>query len=581
LRIRKLIIHELFPDDEELEKDIHKQETEHDEKTLEELIKDLTKIENFMRENGIATGADAIGNLIFLVFLKLYEEKREKDKGLPNRLRSRETFEKYCQNQSEDLVLENRCIHHLFETIKGDKEFRESKLFTEFDKLRDEVDDKFLYNFILPIFNEYNFYGTKLDALGAVYEVLALRAEKDVKVGQFFTPENVVKFMVDLAELNYKDRILDPACGTGRFLIHAMHNMQRTLKLSQEKNKEHKDELIRQHQCYGADIDTRIAKIAKMNMWINGDGKSNIFGGKDYNGLLLHKKPFNGEYTFDDNFDVVLTNPPLGELNYQVLDFTTAQTSDAERINHILTRIPILPNKNLSQDRLNKKIEAISKYKKELDEFLSLKASMSLSNKELKSLETKIKAKQKVISANQSEAKQIEAEILAGNSEFEITGNNLKGGAMFLTAIWHYLKDIADNDEVPEWRGGKMLIILDEGVLNTDDYKEVRNFIRSHFYIKAVISLTRDTFMPISKTSTKTSIMYAIKKSDLDSTQKEPIFFAHVERVGLDTTGKVCMNDLPGIADSFFQFKKAVKSCYTSNIFNQSNFKKLAKHGSF
>ncbi|MFZ3121886.1 MAG: AlwI family type II restriction endonuclease [Thermodesulfovibrionales bacterium] len=319
LRIRKLIIHEMFPDDDELENEVHKQETEHDEKTLEELIKDLTKIENYMRENGIATGSDAIGNLIFLVFLKLYEEKRERDKGTSNRLRSAEKFESYRQDQSEDLIKKGRCIHHLFETIKGDKEFRQSKLFTEFDKLRDEVDDKFLTGYILPIFEEYNFYGTKLDALGAVYEVLALRTEKDVKVGQFFTPENVVRFMVDLTELTINDRVLDPACGTGRFLIHAMHNMQRKLKLSDEKNKDDKDNHIRQHQCFGADIDTRIAKIAKMNMWINGDGKSNIFGGKDYNGLLLHKKGFNGERTFDNNFDAILTNPPLGELNYQVL----------------------------------------------------------------------------------------------------------------------------------------------------------------------------------------------------------------------------------------------------------------------
>lgn len=579
LRIRKLIIHEVFPDDDELENDIHKQETEHDEKTLEELIKDLTKIENYMRENGIATGADAIGNLIFLVFLKLYEEKREKDKGLPNRLRSKETFEKYCQDQSEDIIIENRCIHHLFETIKGDKEFRESKLFTEFDKLRDEVDDKFLYNYILPIFNEYNFYGTKLDALGAVYEVLALRAEKDVKVGQFFTPENVVKFIVDLAELHYKDRVLDPACGTGRFLIHAMHNMQRTLMLSEEKNKEQKDELIRQHQCYGADIDTRIAKIAKMNMWINGDGKSNIFGGKEYNGLLLHKKPFNGEYTFDNNFDIVLTNPPLGELNYQVLNFSVAQTTDLQRINEILKRIPILPNKNLSQDRLNKKIESISKYKKELDELLLLKTSNSLSIKELKSIESKTEAKKRVLATNQEDAVQIEAEIRTGNSEFEITGNNMKGGAMFITAIWHYLKDVVDKDELPEWRGGKMLIILDEGVLNTDDYIEVRNYIRTHFYIKAIISLTRDTFIPISKTATKTSILFGIKKTDFDAIQKEPIFFAHCDKVGLDTKGKVCKNDLNNVIVAFRKFKNAIKKSYTKQEFSKKTFSKLVSKG--
>lgn len=579
LRIRKLIIHKMFPDDVELEDEVHKQEIAHDEKTLEELIKDLTRIENYMRENGIATGADAIANLIFLVFLKLYEEKREKDKGIPNRLRSRETFNNYCQDQSEFLIRDGRCIHHLFETIKGDNEFRVSKLFTEYDKLRDEVDDKFIYEYILPIFNEYNFYGTKLDALGAVYEVLALRAEKDVKVGQFFTPENVVKFMVDLADLSFQDRVLDPACGTGRFLIHSMHNMQRKLKLSEEKNKEEKDEHIRQHQCFGADIDTRIAKIAKMNMWINGDGKSNIFGGKDYNGLLLHKKPFNDDYTFDDNFEVVLTNPPLGELNYQVLDFSHTQTTDLQRIKDILNRIPILPNKNLTQDRLNKKIEAISKYKIELDELKKQFDNDKLSPRELKVITNKIEAKKRVIISNQAEVKKIESEILTGNSEFEITGNNLKGGAMFVTAIWHYLKDVVNSDSLAEWRGGKMLIVLDEGVLNTDDYKEVRNYIRSHFYIKAVISLTRDTFIPISKTATKTSILYAIKKTDFDAIQKEPIFFAHAEKVGMDTKGNLCNNDLDGILKSYREFSEVIFKSYTGKTFNKDKFSKMIAYG--
>ena len=57
-----------------------------------------------------------------------------------------------------------------------------------------------------------------------------------------------------------------------------------------------------------------------------------------------------------------------------------------------------------------------------------------------------------------------------------------------------------------------MLIILDEGILNTQDYSCVREFIMRYFYIKAVISLSKDTFIPVSKTTTKTSIMLCNKK---------------------------------------------------------------------
>ena len=117
-----------------------------------------------------------------------------------------------------------------------------------------------------------------------------------------------------------------------------------------------------------------------------------------------------------------------------------------------------------------------------------------------------------------------------------------------------------------------MLIILDEGILNTDDYRELRDFIRTHFYIKAVISLTRDTFVPISKTSTKTSVLYAVKKTDVDAVQKEPIFYAHVDKVGLSTKGKVCPNDLEPIMRKYFDFKEKVLASYSGAEFRLDRF---------
>jgi type I restriction enzyme M protein len=183
------------------------------------------------------------------------------------------------------------------------------------------VKDEFILDYVIPVLGQYRFIGTQIDALGAVYEVLALRAAKDVKVGQFFTPENVVRFMVQMAALDRHDLALDPACGTGRFLIYAMNEMLGAVDRSSSRTKADDKKHVKLHQLFGADIDPRIAKIAKMNMWIHGDGKSNIFGGSDYNGITLHRHPFNDHETFDGAFDVVLTNPPLGELNYQVVRF--------------------------------------------------------------------------------------------------------------------------------------------------------------------------------------------------------------------------------------------------------------------
>lgn len=152
----------------------------------------------------------------------------------------------------------------------------------------------------------------------------------------------------------------------------------------------------------------------------------------------------------------------------------------------------------------------------------------------------------------------------------------MKGGDLFLNAAKHYLKRERDKATLPEWRGGKLLIILDEAILNTDDYKEVRKFVKKYFYIKAIISLTRDTFVPVSNTSNKTSILYAIRKEDPDAVQQEPIFYAHAEKVGIDTKKKVChnhlFNDGNDILSKFMEFKDNVLASYDGYHFDRTRF---------
>ena len=607
LRIRKLLYQNVFPNDLALADAIEREETERDQRTLEALIKDLARMENYMRENGIAVGHAAIDTLIYLVFLKLYEEKRERAGGT-NRLRSPEAFETYQQDSVDAPTrAAKRAIHRLFTDIKQEGEFVTSRMFTPGDNLVDSVNDDFIKDYAIPIFSKYTFLGTRIDALGAVYEVLALRAEKDVKVGQFFTPENVVQFMVKLAELDYQELVLDPACGTGRFLIYAMNDMLQKVDRSSARNKAQERDKVRLHSLFGADIDHRIAKIAKMNMWIHGDGKSNIFGGNEYNGLILHKRRFNGHETFDSAFDVILTNPPLGELNYQVIPFVDPEDEDSPEaeLRTLLkkfNRMPFFPRRNLTEERLKAVRERLENYRNELtalegelevlrndilvvewlpfaegartkdERALKRELEQTEAVKLYKKISSSIANKRRTIEQNEAQEADLDAKLRTGQVQWEITGNTMKGGAMFIAAIWHYLKSITYPDNPPEWRGGKMLIILDEGILNTDDYKDVREFLRSHFYIKAVISLTRDTFVPVSKTSTKTSIVYAVKKTDFSAIQREPIFYGHVERVGLDTKGNISPNDLEPMLEKYFEFKRKVLNSYVGMEFRRDRF---------
>lgn len=535
-RILGILYDKLFSDDVALRKELEIKEENKHQKTVEELIKNLLKLEDDLREHQGITHIDAIRNIIFLVFIKLYEEKREFE-GKENRFKL-ETFKKF--QEFEDQEETKRAIHILFNRIENDPELVEAKVFTETDFLDEKLDDDFVIDFFIKPFDKYHFYTTKVDGIGAAYEVLGMRTGKDVKAGQFFTPENVVKFMVKLAELDQDDVILDPACGTARFLIYAMEDIRKKLT---GRNLEEKFEEIKTKQLYGSDYDLNVAKLAKMNMYIHGDGKANIM---DKDGLLL--------YEFDEKIDVILTNPPLGPQSY-----TRTSYDDDFR----LKRIEVIPKTNVTEQKL----EEYRAKLKEREKLLKITRLQKPNDAKRHAAMIK-KYNHKIL--------ELETRIRNRNAKLVVKGSKMKGGALFVGASKHYLKSVRDSSAPLEWRGGKLLIILDEGILNTETYTEVRSFIKKYFYIKAIISLSRDTFVPVSSTSTKTSILYAIKKEDPDAIQQEPIFFAHAEKVGIDTRKRVCANHLfndgKDILSKYLDFKRKVLASYIGSTFSRQKF---------
>jgi type I restriction-modification system DNA methylase subunit len=500
-RVLKVLFERLFPSDDALRKDLETKEVEKWQKLEQKVIKDLERIEEALRRDGIALHLNAIKQLIYLVIVKLYEERKESEKKGRNWFTVK-SFLDFQEAQGE--MVTKRAIHKLFQQVKDFKEFKDVGLLTDNDLLSEKLTDDFVVEEVIKRLEQYPFLKAKVDGLGAVYEVLGRRSGKDTKAGQFFTPINVVNFMVRLADLDTTDVVLDPACGTGRFLVWAMDDMQHKVS---GKDAETTKKSIATNQLFGTDNDLDVAKLAKMNMYIHGDGKTNIW---DDDGLLLNRSR-----KMDSKADVVLTNPPLGDLGYRRPYF---------------------------DDDFYRRMVAIPR---------------------------------KLIKNPTGEE---------GEVTKSITGNQMKGGAQFVNAIYYYLKAVRDPDALPEWRGGKMLIILDEAVLNTDDYADVRTFIRTHFYIKAIISLTTDTFIPVSRTPTKTSVLYAIKKEDLSAVQQEPIFFAHAERVGVDTRRRITENHLlngdgDNVLARFMVFKSKVLQSYEGLLFSRRRFEESGFEG--
>jgi type I restriction enzyme M protein len=138
------------------------------------------------------------------------------------------------------------------------------------------------------------------DAKGLAFQKFLSHHEKDGR-GQFFTPEPVIDFCVAMMQPKPNEKIIDPTCGSGGFLMSA-------LKYLQKNNAELDTNKIVSENLFGLDINKSIARIAKMKLLLEANGKTNIVctnSLEDLDSLKLSLSQSEG-------FDLILANPPFG-----------------------------------------------------------------------------------------------------------------------------------------------------------------------------------------------------------------------------------------------------------------------------
>lgn len=176
-----------------------------------------------------------------------------------------------------------------------------------------------------------------LEVMDGFFEFLVSKSSKGAK-GQYFTPRHVVELCVRMMKPTCEETVLDPACGSGGFLIHALNYVRANNKLTAPGLKRYCSEKL-----WGFDLDNRAVRVAKTLMVLAGDGSANILRlnsllRPDMGGLFSLKNKA-GEsdsiLTVEDvcrsrlrkhkGFDLILTNPPFaGEVRErQILDAYT------------------------------------------------------------------------------------------------------------------------------------------------------------------------------------------------------------------------------------------------------------------
>lgn len=154
------------------------------------------------------------------------------------------------------------------------------------------------------------------DAIGDAFEVFIGPALRGAE-GQFFTPRNVVKMMVEILNPKPGDKIIDPACGSGGFLICALEHVWGRLKEDAKKKGWTERQLFKREvevatDCFrGIDKDAFLAKVCKAYMALVGDGRGGVFCANSLN------NPEDWPHGLSEraklgSFDIVMTNPPFG-----------------------------------------------------------------------------------------------------------------------------------------------------------------------------------------------------------------------------------------------------------------------------
>lgn len=196
---------------------------------------------------------------------------------------------------------------------------------TIFDAKDAEIDLKpEVVAYVVTELQGYSLLRSPVDVKGVAYEEIVgsnLRGDR----GEFFTPRNACRMAVTMLDPQPNERILDPSCGTGGFLITGMNHALEYIERAEREQWENpaqgtdfeRDELYRRRdeyfrQCvFGIDLNPSLVRAAKMNMVMNNDGSGGLFQANTLENPHKWSRPLNEAIPLG-SIDVIVSNPPFG-----------------------------------------------------------------------------------------------------------------------------------------------------------------------------------------------------------------------------------------------------------------------------
>lgn len=490
--------------------------------TRDEFSKLLFRCHNIIRNNDKLSPEAAFDEISKILFMKIYYEKNPDEEFIFSLEKFKRDEAKYEKNQRQVNIkrygpkADIPYMEYWFDQTKD--YYKDDELFDDSDKIKIKQAS---FEAIVEELEKYNLSDTSDDVKGIAFEEFLGRTFRG-DLGQFFTPRTVVDFIIKVLDPQEGETICDPACGSGGFLIGAFEYVRNKIeedlqaervKIRKKYKSEYYENLSKKEQekadeelnkifsklnteldsknkngrlgklsfdcIFGTDANPRMARTAKMNMIMHGDGHGGVH---HHDGLL------NVNGIFENRFDIVLTNPPFGSRVEKTL-----KIAEEEKFTDI--------------DKIEK---YVIKYGEEY-----LKALDQVNNNVGKSI----------------------------ISLFDLGKYSGLTEVLFMERCLRLLK-----------KGGRMGIVLPEGVLNTSSLQKVRDYFESKAKILLIVSIPQDVFIA-SGANVKPSLLF-LKKF----TSEEELHYANIKKSITEEITKKYARNLENTIENIRIFKESNKN---------------------
>ena len=577
----------------------------------DEFAKLLQKCHNIIRNNDKLSPEAAFDEISKILFMKIRYERNPDEEVLFSLEKFQRDEQQFEKNIKKHLPAEAQIpyMQYLFKATKD--EFAEDKLFDSYETIKIK---QYSFEQIVKELEKYNLSATSDDVKGIAFEHF-LGTTFRGELGQFFTPRTIVDFMVEVLDPQEGETICDPTCGSGGFLIKSfeyvrdkiekdVENYKKELKaqlfdekyekLSEKEQLEINEKYSNILKKLNSDINVpnksyskqteaeknrRISKLSSSciygtdaNPRMARTSKMNmIMHGDGHGGVHHHDGLINVNGIFENRFDVILTNPPFGARIEK--DYKLSET-----------------DRFYDEDKLKE-------YEKRYGDDCI---------KQIKELNKAIDDGQKIL------------------DRFDLGKVSGLTEVLFMERCLKLLKP-----------GGRMGIVLPEGVLNNSNLQKVRDYFESEAKILLITSIPQDVFIASGATikpsllffkrfteeerkqyaeaknravktvdkefepqvkeievkyandkKAKTKALKEIevkKEAEIKEKTKElfnyEIPIVQVEKAGITTTGAKCENELEDVAKEFKNYRdlKGLWTVNKPNISYKINGEKLVR----